>query len=50
VESRKAASAEAAKEGKTEEEGADQERVDISGFNLASRTSCSSFAHCSFSS
>ncbi|CAG8071602.1 hypothetical protein PENNAL_c0002G11085 [Penicillium nalgiovense] len=35
VESRKAASAEAAKEGKTEEENADQERVDISGFNLA---------------
>ncbi|KUM60382.1 hypothetical protein ACN42_g6734 [Penicillium freii] len=35
VESRKAASAEASKEGKTEEESADQERVDISGFNLA---------------
>ncbi|KAJ5487136.1 hypothetical protein N7530_001436 [Penicillium desertorum] len=35
VESRKAASAEASKEGKTEEENADQERVDISGFNLA---------------
>ncbi|CAG8009777.1 unnamed protein product [Penicillium salamii] len=35
VESRKAASAEASKEGKSEEETAEQERVDISGFKLA---------------
>ncbi|KAJ5326939.1 hypothetical protein MYU51_001389 [Penicillium brevicompactum] len=35
VESRKAATAEASKEGKSEEETAEQERIDISGFNLA---------------
>jgi protein TIF31 len=35
VESRKAASAEASKDGKPEEETAEQERVDISGFKLA---------------